>query len=252
MTTTADAPKAAAGPPNSPADDARMLLRRALKSALGTLTRGSGAPYVSLVTVATAMTGAPLLLTSKLAIHSQNISANPRASLLIEGTDGTGDPLAGGRVTVMGQLTRTDNPEDRRRFLARQPAAQIYADFPDFAFYKLDVERAHFIGGFGRISGLEPAELLLDVQDAEALSAAEPDIVSHMNEDHAAALELYATRLAKAEPGRWLMTGIDPEGLDLVCGSRTARVLFNGRVLSADDARAEFVRMAASARAMQA
>jgi heme iron utilization protein len=252
MTSTAEAPKAAAGPSNSPADEARMLVRRALKSALGTLARGIGDPYVSLVTVATAMNGAPLLLISKLALHTQNISANPRASLLIDGTDGAGDPLAGGRVTLIGQLTRTDSTEDRRRFLARQPAARMYADFPDFAFYRLDIERAHFIGGFGRIVDLEPAQLLLDVCDAEALAAAEPDIVSHMNVDHADALELYATRLAKSEPGRWQMAGIDPEGLDLVCGSKTARVLFTVKVLSANDARAEFVRMAASARAMKA
>jgi heme iron utilization protein len=251
MTATAEASKATA-PADSPADEARKLVRRALKTALGTLARGSGDPYVSLVTVATAMNGAPLLLISKLALHTQNISADPRASLLIDGTDGSGDPLAGGRVTLIGQLKRSDNPDDRRRFLARQPAAQMYADFPDFAFYRLNVERAHFIGGFGRIVDLEPAQLLLDVSDAGALSNAEHDIVSHMNADHADALELYATRLAKTEPGQWLMASLDPEGLDLVCGSRTARILFTGKVLSANDARAEFVRMAASARSMQA
>lgn len=250
MTNTAQAPEPSAAPWNSPAGEAKRLIRRGLKSALGTLDRTTGNPYVSLVTVATDMAGAPLLLISKLALHTQNIAASPQASLLVDGTDGTGDPLAGGRVTLMGQMTRTDNPGDRRRFLARHPEAQMYADFPDFAFHRLDIERAHFIGGFGRIVGLEPAELLIDASDAEALNAAEHDIISHMNADHADALELYATRLAKTEPGPWLMTGIDPEGLDLVSGSRTARILFTGKVLSANAARDQFVRMAATARSM--
>ena len=252
MTSTAEAAKATAAPAGSPAIEARRLVRRALKTALGTLARDSGDPYVSLVTVATAMNGAPLLLISELALHTQNISANPRASLLIDGTDGSGDPLAGGRVTLIGQLKRSDSPGNRRRFLARQPAAEMYASFPDFAFYQLDIERAHFIGGFGRIVDLEPADLLLDVSDAGDLNAAEHDIVSHMNTDHADALELYATRLAKTFSAPWRMTGLDPEGLDLVSGSTTARILFTGKVLNANGAREQFVGMAAAARAMAA
>ena len=104
----------------------------------------------------------------------------------------------------------------RRRFLARHPEAAFYADFPDFGFWRLRVEGAHYIGGFGRIFDLDPGDLLLPLADAEGLVEAEPGIVEHMNEDHADALELYATALGDAGPGPWRMAGIDPEGFDIV------------------------------------
>ena len=252
MTATEPHPAPTQAPAPSPAVEALGLVRRALKCALGTLARQSGDPYVSLVTVATAMDGTPLLLISKLALHTQNLSASPRASLLIDGTDGAGDPLAGGRVTLLGHMSITQNPNDRRRFLARHPQAQMYADFPDFAFYRLDIESAHFIGGFGRIVGLVTADLLLDMRQADPLLAAEQDIVEHLNADHADALALYATRIANCEPGIWHTTGVDPEGLDLICGTRTARIPFSTRVLNANAARAEFVRLAAVARSIAA
>jgi heme iron utilization protein len=252
MTTT----KAPSGPPlgsaGGPAADARGLVRRALKGALGTLARSTSDPYVSLVTVATSISGAPLLLISKLALHTQNLLANPRASLLIDGTNRTGDPLAGGRVTVIGRAAITANPDDRHRFLARHPEAQMYADFPDFAFYELHIETAHFIGGFGRIVDLNPDDLLLNIEQAQPLIAAQQDIVSHMNTDHADALNLFATRLANAPAGHWHMTGLDPEGIDLVCDGQAARILFANKVLSANAARQEFVRMAADSRALAA
>ena len=92
--------------------------------------------------------------------------------------------------------------------------AAFYADFPDFAFWRLAVEGAHYIGGFGRIVDSSPAELLVPTEGAEELLAAEPGITEHMNEDHADAVRLYATRLAGAPEGFWRMSGIDPEGCD--------------------------------------
>ncbi len=229
-----------------------MLIRRALKASLATLETSSGHPYASLVTIATDVDGTPLLLISTLALHTKNLAGDGRASLLFDGTDAAGDPLAGGRVTVIGRAAKTDRPIARERFLARQPYARGYADFPDFAFYELIPERAHFIGGFGRIVDLKPTDLLIDISGARDLIAAHGDIVSHMNEDHADAIALYATELGGQPNGAWRLTGVDPEGFDMVCNGATLRILFKTKVENPDAARQEFIRLAAMARAQKA
>lgn len=238
-------------PDLTPKDASRELMRCALKAGLATLDKTSGHPYASLVTVATAASGAPIFLISRLALHTQNILVDNRVSLLIDGTDAVGDPLATGRVTLMGRAQKCTLPETRARFLARQPHAQMYADFPDFAFYRLELERAHYIGGFGRIVDLSADDLLLDLGGAEALLEAEGDVVSHMNEDHGAALELYATVLQGGKSGPWRMTSIDPEGFDVVCDGEATRIPFATRVTTANEARLEFKRLAALAREMR-
>lgn len=226
-------------------------MRRALKASLATLDRVSGYPYASLVTVATEPDGTPVLLISRLALHTQNILADPRASLMIDGTSATGDPLAGGRVTVLGRVQPPKTAHARHRFLARHPAAEMYVDFPDFAFFELAVESAHFIGGFGRIVDLSPNELLIDLAGAEKLVDAEIDIISHMNSDHADAVALYAAHEAGSSAlatGCWRMTGLDPEGADLVGDGQSIRMEFGERVENPGDARRVLARLAAAGR----
>lgn len=244
-------PNEAQSATSTPRQAAHKLMRQALKGSLATLEASSGHPYASLVTVATDVDGTPLLLISTLALHTQNLKSDGRASLLFDGTDATGDPLAGGRVTLIGQARKTQRDGARERFLTRHPLASGYADFPDFAFYEVVPERAHFIGGFGRIVDLKPDDLLLDVSDAAELIAAQSDIVSHMNEDHSAAIALYATSLAGAPGGPWRMTGIDPEGFDLVCDGMAVRLPFPNRVLTPDEARRELVALVSVARDRQ-
>ncbi len=212
----------------------------------------SGHPYASLVLTATEPDGTPLFLISRLALHTKNLAGDARASLLIDGTGTDADPMAGARVTLIGEVRPTGSATARRRFLARHPAAAGYADFPDFFFYAFDIASAHFIGGFGRIVDLKRDELLIDVAGAEALIEREADIVMHMNEDHADAIELYATRLLGAAPGAWRMTGIDPEGCDLVLGSRALRLPFETRITNAEEARRELVRLVGVARSQAA
>lgn len=236
----------------SPAQSARALVRRGRKAFLGTLDRQSGHPHVSLVTVATMPDGAPVLLISKLALHTQNLLADPRCTLLFDGTDANGDPLAGGRVTLTGMAAVIGSDVARRRFLARHPEAEGYASFADFAFYQITVERAHFIGGFGRIVTLGAADVLIDVSAARALIESEPGIVEHMNEDHADANQLYATVLAGAPGSAWRMSGIDPEGADLIADDGgAARVLFAQPIVNAGEARKELVRLVGEARNVQ-
>jgi heme iron utilization protein len=113
----------------------------------------------------------------------------------------------------------------------------------------LAVEGAHYIGGFGRIVDLKPGELLIETGGAEALLAAEPDILQHMNADHADAIQLYATALMGARPGAWRMTGIDPEGCDIILDGAGLRIAFASSIASPDQARKELVRLTAEARA---
>lgn len=236
----------------SAAEAAREIMRSALKASLATLEEGTGIPYVSLVTVGHGPDGAPLLLVSDLALHTRNLKADSRASLLFDASGGSGDPLAGGRVTVIGRMHIVGGAAVdyvRQRFLARQPGAAMYADFADFSFWKMSVERAHYVGGFGRIVDLGADKLLADIKGAEALLAAEPDIVDHMNGDHAEAIQLYATRLAGAGGEGWRMTGLDPSGFDLSNGEKGLRLEFAQRVTDPQAAQAELVRMAKAARA---
>jgi heme iron utilization protein len=236
-------------PQEKPADMvARGLVRAAGKAALATIDRQSGGPYASLVTVGTDAAGAPVILISKLAQHTQNLQADPRASILFE-TDGASDPLTQPRVTVMGEAQRVDDAEVKRRFLARHPEAAGFAAFTDFGFWRLTPARGHYVGGFGRIHPLKAEALLLPAGRHHALDAAEADIVAHMNADHADAVALYATRLLGAPAGDWRMTGIDGEGLDLMSAAGRLRLAFAGPVHDPAEARAELVRLAAAARA---
>lgn len=228
---------------------ARALIRRAFKGSMASIDGRNGYPYASLITLATDAAGAPTFLISKLARHTANLASDSRASVMVDETGALADPLQGARVTVYGRAEPAPDQGVRRRFLARHPEAAFYADFPDFAFWTLKVEGAHYIGGFGRIFDLEPGELLLPLEGVESLIEAESDIVEHMNDDHADALELYATALADASPGPWRMAGIDPEGFDIVLDGAGRRVLFAQPITTPAEARKELVRLAAEARA---
>lgn len=233
-----------------PAAAASRLIRRALKATLATLHQTTGHPYASLVTIATDPAGSPILLLSDLAVHTKNLAADDRVSVLCEAPAGsTDDPLTAGRVTVVGRAHRNDEPGLRKRFLARHPYAEMYASFSDFGFWNVAIENAHYIGGFGRIVDLKPTDLEVDVGAAAALLTAEHEIVSHMNEDHSDAVSLYATVLCGAPAGDWRMTGIDPAGFDIVCNDAAERLLFQQPVSDAEGARAELVRLVKEARA---
>jgi putative heme iron utilization protein len=249
---TVDEENAGPAPPDagSPVAQARSLVRGALKAALATLDTGSGHPYGSLVTVATEPDGTPLLLLSRLARHTRNLSADPRASLLFDGTGGTEDPLAGPRVTLVCRCREASSPTARRRFLARHPHAALYADFPDFRFYAAEVDSGHLVAGFGRIVDISAADLLTTVRDAEALVAAESDILAHMNADHREALALCVSAFAgaaRASAGL-RMTGIDPDGFDVADATQAWRFAFEVRVRTPVEAREQLVRLAAAAR----
>jgi len=231
--------------------EARRLVRRALKASLATLDHETGHPYPSLVLIATEPDGAPVLLISRLALHTRNLEQDPRGALLIDGTDGLADPLSGGRVTVSGEIRQTSSSTALRRFVARHPSSGGYSTFPDFAAYTLKIGKGHFIGGFGRIAGLDAAALSTRVDAATALIEAEPGIIEHMNSDHADAVALYATELAGMSGGEWKMVGIDPAGCDLLQRTQAARIDFPDPVHTPSEARATLVALVKDARSRQ-
>jgi putative heme iron utilization protein len=228
---------------------AKKLLREGLSGALATLIPGAGDPYCSLVNVATAPDGSPLFLLSTLAIHTKNLLADPRASLMLDERK-DGDPLEGASIMLMGSIAIASDPAMRRRYLTRHPEAEQFADFKDFSFYRMELSRIHLVAGFGRIVDLRPSDVLTDMSGAEALVEAEAGAVAHMNADHKEALRLYATKLLKAPDGDWRCTGCDPEGLDLRLRDTGLRMWFPQRVNGPGELRAVLKQLSEQARAM--
>ena len=232
---------------------AKSLLRATRAGTLGTLDRNTGHPFASLVNVATDVDGAPLILTSRLSTHTANLEADGRASILLAQT-GKGDPLAHPRLTMLGTFASVerdsaDEARVRRRFLARHPKSELYAGFGDFSFWRMQVASAHLNGGFARAADLNAADVLTDISGVDDLIAAEEGAVAHMNSDHAEATRLYATKLLGEEDGPWRISGLDPDGADLIAGDRTARLAFPQRVTSGAALREMLVELAKQARA---
>lgn len=233
-----------------PHAEAKRLLRATRAGTLATLD-GPGGPFASLVTLATDPAGAPLLLLSRLASHTRHLENDARLSLLLAAL-GQGDPLAHPRVTITGEAHRIETPAARlaarARFLAKHPKAALYADFGDFSFWRVEMDQIHLNGGFARAARFPAVRLLVPVEDAEALIAAEAEALAHMNTDHAEALALYARSFGGATGEDWRATGLDPEGLDLAQGDATLRIPFPRRVTTPADLRAVLIEMVQLAR----
>jgi putative heme iron utilization protein len=224
---------------------AKKLLREGRSGALATLMPRSGDPYCSLVNVATAIDGAPLFLLSNLALHTKNILADARVSLMLDERK-DGDSLEGARVMLMGSCAKTD-PAVAGAYLRRHLEAEMFANFGDLAFYRMEVGRAHLVAGFGRIVDVGPKDLLADMSDAQALVESETGAIAHMNEDHDAC-RLFATKLLGGPDGDWRCVGIDPEGLELQQGRTALRLPFPQRVTGPGPLRAVLKELADQAR----
>ncbi|MGY4155785.1 putative heme iron utilization protein [Bradyrhizobium sp. USDA 4461] len=234
-----------------PAHLARSLLRRSRQGALATLMAGSGDPYCSLVNLASHPDGSPILLISRLALHTRNILTDSRVSLMLD-ERAEGDPLEGARIMLAGRAEEVADAERelvQRRYLGAQPSAEAFVEFKDFSFFVIRPSGAHLVAGFGRIVDLKPTQFLTDLAGADALLEAEPGAVAHMNEDHREAMNLYATRLLGADSADWLCTGCDPGGMDMQAGRATLRLDFPERVSNGTELRKMLVRLAGEARA---
>ncbi len=239
---------------------ARRLVRTARFGALAVLEKGTGHPYASRAAVAPDIDGVPVMLLSSLSPHTAALEADSRCTLLL-GEPGRGDPLAHPRVSVVGVAQRLSKDSQahgriRGRFLARHPKAALYADFGDFAFFRLEPSRAMLVGGFGRAFELAPADMLgapgPDGTGAPlaALAEQEQSAIDHMNRDHAEAVSLYATRLCRAGPGDWRIVSLDAFGIDMMSGDRIERLEFDAPLADVSQLREMLVGLAARARAM--
>jgi heme iron utilization protein len=226
----------------------RRLMRRSTRVTLGTLEREGGAPYASWAMVALDQDATPLLLLSDLADHTRNLKADSRMSLLFDGTLDAAVPLAGERATVQGRAGAISDERLSARHVARHPDAAGYAGYRDFNVYRVSVERAHLVAGFGRIHWVRAEEVTLDRGVVGTLPSQEREVLDHMSADHADAVQLYANRLLSRGGAGWVMTGLDPDGCDLRRGCETARLGFDEPVRDAEGARVELVRLVRRAR----
>ena len=232
------------------AERARTLVEVGRTGTLSTLSRRHpGHPFGSVMPYALDARGRPLFLISSLAMHTQNLQVDRRASLLVsQAVEQGGDPLAAGRVTLVGEalpLPAADRTAARAAYLAWHPNAQYWVDFEDFAFYRLELLDVNFVGGFAA----------MDWVGAEAYLAARPDpladaaagILAHMNRDHADALLTFARVLGQVEADEASMVGVDRLGFKLRVRSgdrlQSVRIAFPRAVTSADASRAMLIEM---------
>jgi len=209
-----------------PFKGARRLLRGCRYGALATLDH-TGAPFATLVALATDAEGRPLLLLSELARHTANLRRDARASLLLDASEGTGERLAAPRLTLIGRIEPAGFEGSTRRYLARHPKSQALFQLADFSFWRMTPEAGHLVAGFGRIDAIAAGDLLVPQSVAEALAAVEPDAIAHMHADHADALALLG-----GAP-ETMLAAIDADGLDLVAEGIAVRRDFAGRLADA-------------------
>jgi putative heme iron utilization protein len=206
----------------------------------------AGYPYGSFLTFALDA-GQPVFLISRIAEHTRNLAADPRASLLVHET-GKADPLANGRVTLLGRGRKLERPaaSAREAFLSAHAQASYYVDYADFDFWTLDVEAVRYIGGYGRMSWVEAETFLRASPDPLAAGAA--GILAHMNADHQDALLLYARAFTRAQAVESaLMTAVDRYGFELTIttpeGIGPARIAFPKVLASAGEARTALIEL---------
>ena len=211
---------------NAAVADAKRLMRLARTAALATLDPDGGAPLTTLVGSASDFDGAPLFLMSTLSRHTRHLAGDPRASVLLTEAPGRGDPLNHPRITLNGAVQKAAGAHARARYLRRNPKAKLYADFADFAFFRLAIESVHFNGGFGRANALAPADILSSREDEDALAEAEPRVLDEINARGATFLAGLAGHKASGRRA-WRAIGLDPDGLDLAVGGSAARLAFH-------------------------
>ncbi|MDB5401588.1 MAG: hypothetical protein JWQ55_3606 [Rhodopila sp.] len=187
--------------------------------------------------------GSLLLLLSQLAEHTRHLMTDPRCSVMVTGAAASENPQTTPRVTVTGLAEVVDNPGFKARYLAVHPYASLYADFGDFATWRIKPTAGLLVGGFARAFRLKPADLAPDADSVAAFLAAEPGILTHCNRDHADALAAIA-----GSEGNWQMVTADVDGFDLALGERVIRFAWSAPVKDSGDVRRELVRIAKEGR----
>jgi heme oxygenase (biliverdin-IX-beta and delta-forming) len=258
MTRHAGPPRAVDAPPvpePTYAERARTLAYIGRAGTLATLSRRHpGHPFASIMPYALDGDGRPLFLISSMAMHTQNLQADSRTSLLIAQPGWTGDPLAAGRLTLMGDACRVPElqvPTARAAYLACHERARYWVDFDDFSLWRLDVADVYFVGGFAAMDWIAAVDYLAARPDP--LADAAPGIIEHMNRDHADALMEYARHFAREAAQEVTMVAVDRLGFKLRLRQgdslSSVRIAFPSEVTTAAQSRDTLIAMLFEARA---
>jgi putative heme iron utilization protein len=241
-------------PEPSFSERARTLVSLGRIGSLSTLSRKlSGFPFGSVMPYGLDASGRPIFLISTMAMHTQNLQADPRASLLVTQADASGDPLGASRVTIIGNvltIPEADVPEARGLYLERYANSKYWVDFEDFSFYRMDVLDVYYVGGFGVMGWVQASDYNRAAPDPLADAAA--GIIEHMNADHKDALILLARAFSGVESQEAAMTSVDRLGfhvrLKTADGMRGIRIAFLREARTAAETRKVLVEMTQQAR----
>jgi putative heme iron utilization protein len=236
------------------AERARTLVYLGRIGSLSTLSRKQkGFPFGSVMPYSLDSQGHPVFLISTMAMHTQNVQADPRSSLLVTLPDASGDPLGASRVTLLGNVLPVPEPEvaeARKLYLARYANSKYWVDFEDFSFYRMDVVDVYYVGGFGVMDWVSASEY--NRAQPDPLADAATEIIQHMNTDHGDALILLGRAFAGIESEEVTMTSVDRLGFHVRFqtpdGTRGARIAFLREVSSPVEARNGVVEMVAQVR----
>jgi putative heme iron utilization protein len=241
-------------PEPSFAERARTLVHLGRIGSLSTVSRKQpGFPFGSVMPYGLDARGRPIFLISTMAMHTQNLQADPRASLLVTQSDAGGDPLGASRVTLLGNVLTIPKSEvavARELYLERYANSKYWGDFDDFSFYRMDVVDVYYIGGFGVMGWVQASDY--DQARPDPLADVAAGIIEHMNADHKDALILLARTHAGIESQEASMTSVDRLGFQVRLkteeGVRGTRIAFLREVRNSSEARKELVEMVQQAR----
>ena len=241
-------------PEPSFAERARTLVYLGRIGSLSTLSRKQpGFPFGSVMPYGLDAHGRPIFLISTMAMHTHNLQADTRASLLVTQPDGSGDPLGASRVTLIGNvltIPEPEVPEARKLYLASYANSQYWVDFEDFSFYRMDVVDVYYVGGFGVMGWVSDSDY--EHAKPDPLADATGEIIQHMNADHKDALILLARAFARIESQEATMIAVDRLGfharLKTQEGMRGARIAFLREVSNLAETRKVLVEMVQQAR----
>ena len=241
-------------PEPSFSERARTLVYLGRIGSLSTLSRKQpGFPFGSVMPYGLEASGRPIFLISSMAMHTQNLQTDPRASLLVTQPDASGDPLGASRVTVIGNvltIPKADVPDARELYLQRYANSKYWVDFEDFSFYRMDVLDVYYVGGFGVMGWVQASDY--DRAQPDPLADAAAGIIEHMNTDHKDALVELARAFAKVESQEAAMTSVDRLGFHVRLktndGMKGARIAFLREVTNPGEARKVLVEMVQQAR----
>jgi hypothetical protein len=241
-------------PETTLAERARTLVYLSHVGSLSTLSRKqAGFPFGSVMPYALDGSGNPIFLISTMAMHTQNLLADPRSSLLVTHPDSAGNPLGSSRITIIGNvlpIAEAEVAEARELYLEHHADSKYWVDYKDFAFYRMNIVDVYYVGGFGVMGWIAVPEYF--GSEADPLADAAPGIIHHMNSDHGDALVLLAQRFTEAPVQEATMTAVDRLGfhvrLKTEGGRNGARIAFLREARSAEDARKVLIEMVAHAR----